>query len=264
MTAFLRSLRAEAIKFTSLRSSRIAIFATVAVVTSAAYGVTALTHQAMISGDVSAAGGLEPESAFLMVVHYGQIGAIFLGASVFAQERDNGAVASSLLAVPDRRTFFFAKALSALAFGFAAAIPAVLGSYAARCAVLDCRAVGSLTSLPGGDLRLLAGYIVYWSLISLLSFLISSAFRSGIVGLCAMLALTLAISPYLLEFTSAARFLPDQAGAQLLLQDAPLTGDLGPMLGLLVLLSWIGVFAVAGFLSVRSWAVNHAEKGVGS
>ena len=119
MTAFLRSLRAEAIKFTSLRSSRIAILATVAVVTSAAYGVTALTHQAMISGDVSAAGGLEPESAFLMVVHYGQIGAIFLGASVFAQERDNGAVASSLLAVPDRRTFFFAKALSALAFGFA-------------------------------------------------------------------------------------------------------------------------------------------------
>jgi hypothetical protein len=247
----INAVRAELSKLASLRLATLTAASIVALTAGLSWGLTALTTQAFRDGRAGDAGGLEPGTAFLPILHYGQVGGILLGAWVLFQEADNGVLRSSFLAIPRRATLFWAKLLTTLAATTAVGLVAIPLGYLGRCVAGGCSAERlSTTGTP--DAVVLAGYVGYWALISVLTFVVSAAVRNGLVGMGIMLALVLAVSQYLLRISDLARFLPDQAGAQLYqLSLAP--GQLDAGQGLLVLLAWVVAGSCAGLASFRTW-----------
>jgi hypothetical protein len=106
-----------------------------------------------------------------------------------------------------------------------------------------------------GEVRVLGGVVVYWTLLAVLTFALGALMRNGLTSIGVVLGLALALSPYLVTLSPLARFLPDQAGAQLSHHGPFLAGELGPVLGLVVLVAWTLGTAVAGDVSFRRWAV---------
>jgi hypothetical protein len=254
--ALQRAVRAEVTKLTTLRTPVGVVVGTAVGTIALSWLITALTSRAFAAGQPQDAGGLEPGTAFLVVLRYAQIGAVLLGGWVLAQERDNHAVRATMLAVPHRRTAYLAKVLVTAAVTAVTAVVTVLGSAAVRCAATDCGARGArLAPDVAGEVRVLGGVVVYWTLLAVLTFALGALVRNGLTSIGVVLGLALALSPYLVTLSPLARFLPDQAGAQLSHQGPFLAGELGPVLGLVVLVAWTLGTAVAGDVSFRRWAV---------
>lgn len=257
MSDFVSAVRAELTKALTLRMFVLTAVGTMTLAIGLSWLVTRLTQQAYDAGRPEDAAGLEAPSAFLVILHYGQIGVILLGCWLLFQESDNGSLRTTFLAVPNRLVVFLAKGCVALSGSAAVAVTSVGGAYLVRCAATTCVVGTDLTGTTGGDLRVLGGVVAYWSLLGVLAFALSAAVRNGLVGLGLLLVLVLAASSYLLTLTPLARFLPDQAGAQLYQQDPPIGIDLGPGWAVLVLGAWVAAAIVAGSYSFRRWAVSH-------
>lgn len=252
---FRHVLRAEVTKLVTLRLPVVAALSTVLGSVVLSWVLTLLTTHAFAAGRPEDAAGLQPTDAFLVILHYAQIGVVLLGAWVFVQESDSAGIRSTFVAVPRRRTVLAAKAVVSGLAGIAVAVPAVVGSYAVRCAVLDCGPDTRIAPTTFEEVRILGGIALYWGLLSILAFALAATIRNGLVSIGALLALVLALSAYLLSVTPLARLLPDQAGAQLFQQPPSAPGDLGAMAGLLVLLAWLVALFVGGLISLHRWRV---------
>lgn len=248
-----RTLQAEAIKVASLKTPVYTAIITVAGVIGLSWVLTMLTQRAFAAGRLEDVAGLEPGSAFLVLLHYGQIGVILFGSWLVVEEQEPGILRTSMLATPARVRLFGAKAVVAALGSSLIGVVTVLGAYGVR-----TLAVGTLPLTPGGldDVRILAGYIGYWTLLGMLAFGFSATARNGLIGLVSLLAMFLALSPYLLSLTPVARFLPDQAGAQMYQESPPVSSDLGPGLGFVTLLIWVLSAFITGALSFRTWAIR--------
>lgn len=249
-----RTLQAELVKASSLKTPMYtAIFTPVSVI-GLTWLLTVLTQRAFTTGRLEDVADLEPGSAFLVLLHYGQIGVILFGSWLVYEEQEPGSLRTSMLATPARASLFGAKAAVATLGSLLIALVTVLGAYGVR-----SLSVGALPLTAGGleDARVLAGYIGYWTLLGLLAFALSATARNGLIGLGVLLSLFLAFSPYLLSLTPVARFLPDQAGAQMYQESPPASSDLGPGLGCVVLLLWVLAALISGALSFRTWAIRH-------
>lgn len=258
MTSLLQVTRAELIKLRSLRLVAVTAAATVVLTAFLSWLLTALTQQAFAAGRSVDAGGLEPGTALLPILHYAQIGPILLGAWALFQESDNDGLRTALLASPRRTVLFGAKALATLVVVSLIALPAVLLAYVARCSVIGCGSSTRLSADGTPDLGILGGYAVYWVILALFTFAVSTAVRNGLVGLVIVLTMVLAASQYLLRLTDLARFLPDQAGAELY-QLSHGAGQLTASQGLAVLLAWLAVASVAALLSLRTWSAKGSQ-----
>ena len=244
--------RAEIAKLTTLRTPVIVAVVTALGTILGVWAFTAAVQRTINSGRAADLSGLvDSSSAVWMVLGYGNVGVILLGAWMMYQEQGNGNLRTTVLSAPRRVSLFLTKAGVVLIASFVVAAVAAFGSYGARFLL-----VGAVPLIADGtsDIRVLLGVILYWALIGVLTFAVSAIVRNGLVGMGIMLALVLALSQYLYRVTDLARFLPDQAGVQMY---QPLeAGELGPGLGLVVLCAWVAAALIVGALSFRTWAVR--------
>lgn len=195
----------------------------------------------------SAAGADAPASATTVVrqgVPLIQVGLILLGILPAAHEYAGSQIRTTLIAVPNRLVLTMGKTLAALATATLTATAAVGASVLIAWAGLHAQDVERLTD---ADVLTAAGAVVYLVLIALLSHAVALLVRALVATLVGMLSLVLIVSPLLSGLTEHARWLPDQAGAQLY---GGTDTVLGPTTGALVLLTWVIAVATTGTVSL--------------
>lgn len=257
-TGTVRAIHAETTKLRTLRLSLYTIVGTVIMTIGLSAGLTKLIDEAYKSGHPEDAAGLESGSAFLVILHYGQIGVILLAAWVVHQENEQGSLRTTLLSTPQRGQVFLAKAVVVATASALTALLSVFGSAGVRCLAVDCAAqVNGFAPNTQAEAGVLWGLVAYWTLIALFTYAIAILLRSGLAAMGSVLALVLVISTYLLNVTTLARFLPDQAGAQLYQQPPVIDGDLGPGLGGLILAIWTLAALGAAVTTFRRQPVNN-------
>ncbi|GAA4929063.1 ABC transporter permease [Streptomyces coeruleoprunus] len=236
-------LHAEWLKIRTLRSAVCALLA----VPVATAGMTILVNALTSSGD--GADTASPDRLFTAFfgISFGQIAAMAFGTLAFSTEFHNGALRTSLSAVPDRTRFYAAKtavvAASVLLIGLVTGFATFLGGQA----VVD----GDRMDLADpGALRACLGAGIYLSLVALLAAGFTALLRSGTAVLSLLIPFVLIVSFVIGDVSGgAAGYLPDKAGQQVLRQDT--TGGLEPWTGLAVAAAWAGAALLAGWWSTR-------------
>jgi ABC-2 type transport system permease protein len=103
-------------------------------------------------------------------------------------------------------------------------------------------------------LRAIAGAALYLTLVSALSAGLGAMLRNSALTLGILIPLFFIIGPILSRIPGvdkAARFLPDQAGNQIMTVGAHKAGTLTPLQGLLVVIAWTVTAVLAGYLRLR-------------
>lgn len=253
MSGFSLSCKAEIAKALSLRLIVGVAITTVFGTILFAWGLATLVHRAYVNGRPGDVAGLEVDTAYSVALQYGQLGIVLFGGLILFQETEGGVLRTSLLAVPERSSLFAGKMATVSLGSFVIAIPAAVGATLSKCASGQCRSTEDIIELLSQDSRVLVGVILYWTLLGGISMALSTLLRNAIVAVATITAFVLAVSQYLMSVTSLARFLPDQAGAQMYQNTPRILSDLGPQIGLSVVLSWLLCFAVFGFVSIKTW-----------
>ncbi|MET8977254.1 ABC transporter permease [Streptomyces sp. NPDC004539] len=214
------ALHAEWLKIRTLRSQ---------VVTLAVIPLVTLAFSVLAGRDAS---GDDPLFSAYFGVSFGQIAAVSFAANAMAAEFRDGALRTSLAAVPDRTRWFAAKAT-------AIALPVL--------------AVGLLTgalSLSTGDglgwaesFRGAVGCGIYLTLMALLAAGLTAVLRSGVATLGIVVPFLLIVSFVVGDLSgTVADWFPDRAGQAVLHSDPPVD----PWAGLSVTALWSGVALGAG------------------
>jgi hypothetical protein len=244
------AMNAELTKLRSVRGTVIALalFALISIGVAALDGWSA--RQAIETHSHLLRSGFTPEQAGLDGILYGQVALIAFGVLVVTSEYGAGMIRLSLLAVPRRGRFFLAKMTVTALVAATAAVPATIVAYAVTQAALG--PYGASMGAAGVP-RALAGGIGYLVLICLLAAGIAAMTRNAIAPLAILIPLVL-IGSHLLSIISAtkpiARYLPDQAGNQMLAVHVS-AGALSPAAGLAVLLGWVAVAQTGGYILHR-------------
>ncbi|NEB75355.1 ABC transporter permease [Streptomyces sp. SID14478] len=232
-------LHSEWIKTRSLRGtlgSLLAVFVATVAVTTLVFATVGRAD----SGD-------DPLLGAFYALNFGQIAALAFGATSVSGEYLNGALRVSLAAVPDRNLFFAAKASVVGGCALVVGTGTTFTAFLAGQAFLGADALG--ISDPGA-LRACVGGGVYLALMALLAAGLTAVLRSAVVVLSVLVPFLLIVSFVVGDLAgSAADFLPDRAGQQVLRQDT--TGSLGPWTGLAVTALWAAAALLAGWWAVR-------------
>jgi hypothetical protein len=176
------------------------------------------------------------------VVPFLQIGPILLGVLAVSTEYAGRQIATTLTTTPDRLRLLTGKTVAYLIVATATSGAGLAAAWLLRPAPV----AGSDRLDVGWPMAGAAAYLV---LIGLLALGLAVVLRSLIPPLAGMLTLVLIVSPLLAGHTEHARWLPDRAGRLLYQPQAdPL---LTPVTGTVVLLTWIGLAAVAALWTFR-------------
>jgi hypothetical protein len=245
LAAALAALRAELTKLRSERGALIALL--LFVVTSVAVGAldgwsaqhAIRTHSPLL------ASGFTPEQSGTVGVLYGQVALIAFGVLAVTSEYGSGMIRLSLLAMPRRGQHYTAKMASTAVPCAVLAVPGSVIAYAATQVALG--PYGAPVTAPGVP-RALAGAAAYLVLMCLLAAGFAVITRSAVAPLAILIPMVLAGS-HLLTLIGAtkeiARYLPDQAGMQMLAVHVN-RGDLTPAMGTAVLAGWVAVAQAGG------------------
>ncbi|MBT2403309.1 MULTISPECIES: ABC transporter permease [unclassified Streptomyces] len=235
-------LHSEWIKMRSLRGTLgalIAIFAATA-------GIQALTAAAIGQSEAGAMGD-DPLLAAFYGINFGQVAAFAFGASALSAEFHNGALRTSLSAVPNRTRFYLSKI--AMVGGLAFVVGQITGwvTFVAGQAFmgpyrLDLGAPGTVRAIFGSGL--------YLALMALFAAGLTAVLRNATAVLSLLIPFVLMVS-FVIGATAGgvAQFLPDRAG-QIMMRAEPV-GDLGPWTGLGVAAVWVVAALIGGWLAVR-------------
>jgi ABC-2 type transport system permease protein len=210
----------------------------------------------------SAACGIDPAKVSLTGLYLGQAAVAVAGVLAVGNEYSTGMIKLSLIAVPRRLTWFFAKAAVLTVPVLIASALAVAGSALAGWLILPghgftpAHGYGSL--ITGTDIRAAAGAILYLTLIALLSLGIATAVRDSAVAIGLMLGL-------LYLFPIVASLVSDATLARHLQQIGPLSAGLDaqttigvktlpltPWQGLGVVALWTAGALLLGALALKS------------
>jgi ABC-2 type transport system permease protein len=251
MHATLAAARGELTKIRSARWSIVALVLFVVV----SVGVGGLEGWSVQGAIVSHSPALRPDftpaQAGFDGILYGQLVLIVFGVLLVTNEYGSRMIGLSLLAVPRRGQFFAAKMAVAALVAAAVAVPTVVAAYLATELTLGPYGVSVFTL---GVPRAMLGAVAYSTLICLFAAGLAMIARSPILPLATLIPLVLAGSQILsvIGATAAvARFLPDRAGMRILAVVPGGAGELTPLVGLLVLLTWVTAALVSGFLLLR-------------
>ncbi|MGY0487974.1 ABC transporter permease [Streptomyces sp. WG-D5] len=234
-------LRAEWIKIRSLRGS----FGSLLAVFVATLAVTTLAFATI--GQAEADDGGDLLFGAFYALNFGQIAALAFGATAVSSEYLNGALRVSLSAVPNRTLFYGAKMAVIGGCGLAVGL---LTSFAAF--LVGQAFMGPYTLGLGdpGAVRACVGGGVYLALMALFAAGLTAVLRSAVAVLSILVPFLLIVSFVVGDVAgSAADYLPDRAGQQVLRQHAE--GSLGPWGGLAVTALWAAAAVVAGWWTVR-------------
>ncbi|MFG2667751.1 ABC transporter permease subunit [Streptomyces sp. NPDC048387] len=235
-------LHSEWIKIRSLRGSSTALI----MILAATVGIQALAAAATGRAEKGALGE-DPLFAAYYGILFGQIAAMVFGATALSAEFHNGALRTSLAAVPSRTRFYLSK--MAVIGGLALAVGQVTGflTFVAGQALMGPYA---LHLGDRGSYRAIVGSGLYLTLIALFAAGLTALLRSGALVLSLLIPFVLMVS-FVVGAASGgvAEFLPDRAGQ--LVMHSQAGGHLGPWSGLGVLALWAGVALAGGWMAVR-------------
>ncbi|HEY8978932.1 MAG TPA: ABC transporter permease [Streptomyces sp.] len=219
------ALHAEWLKIRTLRSQ---------VVTLALIPLVTVAFSALAGLD---AGADDPLFTTFFGVTFGQIAAVAFGTNAMSAEFRDGALRTSLAAVPDRTRWFAAKAT-------AIALPVLsAGLLTGALALLTGDGLGWAQSLRGA-----VGCGIYLTLMALLAAGLTAVLRSGVATLGIVVPFLLIVSFVVGDVSgTAADWFPDRAGQAVLHSDPAVS----PWLGLLVTALWSAAALGAGVWRVR-------------
>lgn len=233
------AVAAEWVKLTTLRSPKwsLAVYLGLMVALAFVYGTFATER-------MLTAPGFDPVGLGLSAVPLGAIVLVVMGILAVTGEYASGSIRTSLLAVPDRARFYYAKvglvSLVSGALAVAGVVPAFLIVQAG---------IGEHAAPAGaGTAGHVLGAVLYTALLVAFSMGVATLLRSGAATLSLLLPLFFMLSTILGNIPvvgEAARFLPDVAGARVLGTAEP-EGALGPWTGLGVLVLWTALAVGAG------------------
>ncbi|MFD7029323.1 ABC transporter permease [Streptomyces sp. NPDC059917] len=235
-------LHSEWIKIRSLRGT---LWALVAIL--AATCGSQVLMAAMIGPSEAARPGSDPLRLAFHGVVFGQIAAIAFGAKAVACEFHNGALRTSLGAVPNRTRFYVSKIVVIGALALVAGQLTAIVTFVSGQALMGERA---LESGSPGVLRAVVGSGLYLALMVLFAAGLTAVLRSGTAVLSLLIPFVLLVSFVIGDHAGGlGQYLPDRAG-QLVLSAHP-QGDLGPWAGLGVEALWAVAALVAGGIALR-------------
>lgn len=235
---FARAVTSEWIKFRTLRSSWITLFAAVGalLVIGLLIGYTTARNVAGLGAEDAAASGAM-QGFFLSQLLIGVLGVLFVSG-----EYSTGMIRSTLAAVPGRLTVLAAKAVAFGTVALVTMVGAAFATFFGAQAFLSHYGHGYSLSDPG-VLRVVVGTGVYLALVGLLGGAFGWILRSTAGGIASLLGLLLVI-PVLLQVlpwawvSDLGQYLPSQAGGSFVSSfQAPDT--LTPWAGFAVLLAWV-------------------------
>jgi ABC-2 type transport system permease protein len=230
-------LHSEWMKIRTLRSLLIALLSGL-VATAGISALASATHDGKESD-------FDPVFHSFFGLHFGQIAAVSFGVLAVGHEYTGGGIRVWLAAVPRRGLYYGCKltvvGLCALAVGLVTGFASLLGGQA----LLGDEGVG-----PGapGALRAGVGCGVYLALLTVLASGVAAVLRNSVGALALLVPVVSFLSP-VFGATSATRFLPDQAGQQVL-HTAP-EGPLGAWTGLGVLALYTAGAVFGGRLAIE-------------
>ncbi|ANS63677.1 ABC transporter integral membrane protein [Streptomyces lincolnensis] len=236
--AFVPVLHSELIKIRTLRSL-----------------VTTLGVMVVVTAAFSALGsldageeGFDPLFAAFFGFNFGQLAAIAFGTVAVSSELRDGSLRGALIAVPDRRRWFAAKAVAIAGPCLVVGLLTGVVSLVVGRAVLGADARG----LSWGEgLRGVVGCGVYFTLMALFAAGITALLRSGVATLSILIPFLLIVSFVVGDMSSGvADVLPDRAG-QIVFHET-WDGSLGPWTGLAVTALWTAAALGAGAWRVRA------------
>ncbi|MFF5899809.1 ABC transporter permease [Streptomyces argenteolus] len=235
-------VRSEWIKIRSLRpvsGALAAVFATTLAVTVL---VVATVGQAEAGEE-----GNDPLFSAFYGLSFGQIAAIGFGATAVSTEFLNGALRTSLAAVPNRNLLYTAK--MAVIGGLALAV-GLVSSFASLLVGQMFMGEYAIGLGDSGVLRAAFGGGVYLALMALLAAGLTALLRSAVMVLSLLIPFILIVSFVIGDIAGgAAEYLPDRAGQLILHGHHP--GSLGPWTGLVVTGGWTCLALVAGWWTLR-------------
>ncbi|MFF2751293.1 ABC transporter permease [Kitasatospora sp. NPDC058048] len=190
----------------------------------------------------------DPLDAGFVGVQCGQLALIAFAVLMVCAEYGSGMIRTSLAAVPDRGLFYLSRITAATVVALLVAVPTAFLSFLASQAALGPHGIG--LSRPGA-LRAVLGACLYLTLMCLFSIGVATVLRRTALTLTLLFAFVFVLSPVanaVPVLRSAARYLPDHAGAEVMKADP----GLGPATGLLILAAWTAAALLAGWLALRS------------
>jgi ABC-2 type transport system permease protein len=182
---------------------------------------------------------------------YGQLALIAFGVLLMTTEYGSGTIRATIAAIPQRGLAYAGKLLVGCGIALVVAVATAFVSWPANQAALGPYGISISTS---GVLRAIAGAAVYLTLVSALSAGLGALLRNSALTLGILIPLFFIIGPILSRIPGvdkAARFLPDQAGNQIMTVGAHKAGTLTPLQGLLVVIAWTVAAVLAGYLRLR-------------
>lgn len=235
-------LHSEWIKIRSLRGTFGALICIFAVTV----GIQMLTA-AMIGRSEAGSMGADPLLAAFYSLNFGQIAAFAFGATALSSEFHNGALRTSLTAVPNRARLYLSKMAVVGVVALVAGQVTALATFLAGQAFMGTR---TLDLGSPGTYRAVFGCGAYLALMALLAAGLTAVLRSATAVLSLLIPFTLIVS-FVLGAASegVARFLPDRAGQMMMRLDTS-TG-LAPWAGLGVLALWALAAVTGGWISLR-------------
>ncbi|MFJ5725239.1 ABC transporter permease [Streptomyces sp. NPDC093149] len=241
-------VRAELTKIRTVRSTLVPLF--VALIVSIGIGVLngASARSAIDKGSSMLRPDFNPVDAGFVGVQFGQLALIAFAVLLVCAEYGSGMIRTSLAAVPSRGLFYLGKIIAATTVALVVAVPTSFLAFLASQAALGPHGVE--LSHPGA-LRAAFGACLYLTLMCLFSLGIATMLRSTALALSLLFAFVFVLSPVanvIPALRTAARYLPDHCGAEVMRADP----DLSPGTGLLILAAWAAAALLAGYLTLRS------------
>ncbi|MER5760412.1 ABC transporter permease subunit [Streptomyces sp. NPDC002082] len=235
-------LHSEWIKIRSLRGT----FGALIAVFVATVGIQMLTA-AMIGTEEAGSMGEDPLLAAFYGLNFGQIAAFAFGATALSSEFHNGALRTSLTAVPDRTRLYLSKMAMVGGLAF------LVGQFTGLAAFVGGQAfMGPYTLELGspGTYRAIFGCGAYLALMALLAAGLTAVLRSASAVLSLLIPFVLILSFVIGQATEGvAGYLPDRAGQMMMRLDTSV--GLAPWTGLGVLALWALAALAGGWLSVK-------------
>ncbi|MFD7838587.1 ABC transporter permease [Streptomyces sp. NPDC059761] len=235
-------LHSEWIKIRSLRGT----FGALIAILLATAGIQALAAAAVGQAEAGSMGE-DPLLGAFYGINFGQIAAFAFGASTLAAEFHNGALRTSLTAVPSRTRLYLSKIAMVGALAF------LTGQVTGLLTLVLGQAFMGQYAMSLGDpgtLRAVFGSGVYLTLMALFAAGLTAVLRSAAIVLSVLIPFVV-MAPFIIGQAAGgvAEFLPDQAGQ--LVMHLGSSGRLGPWSGLGVLALWAAAALAGGWLAVR-------------
>ncbi|QIM16906.1 ABC transporter permease [Leucobacter insecticola] len=202
------------------------------------------------------------ETGFAGMPIFGVVGAVIIGVTVIGSEytadraESGGArqITTTLATTPRRTTLFVAKALTVLVYVASTALVTIPGNLALAWAMTHDAGIETVTQ-DEAVARIL-GTALYWGLMGLIAFSVTTLAQNGIIPLILLIANSSLVSFSLLltNLTPLAHWLPDMAGRNLFGFPAEyvVQGGLDTVPGAPVMGAWtLGLLLISGILFRR-------------